>query len=198
VSFVTFIIPTLGRPTLARTLDSLTHQSDQDWRAIVCFDKNASGLLEFEEYNGQLKAINSYEGGHAGLVRNRGIDLVETPWTAFVDDDDWLALSYVQKLKGYALSHPQLDLIVFTYYDEVNNNTVPEKRQNKIAECKVGISFAVKTEFINTHNIRFTPYAIEDFRFLDACVKAGAKYWISHDLQYYVGGRGGWVRKETE
>lgn len=196
MSLVTFIIPTLGRKTLSRTLESLTKQTDQGWRAIVSFDSNAEGLIEFEEYGGQLKAINSHETGHAGLVRNSAIDLVETEWTAFVDDDDWLATTYVEKLRQYAEKSPHIELFVFTYHDAENNNTVPHKKLRTIEECKVGISFAVKTEFINKNNIRFTPYAIEDFRFLDQCVKHGVKYSITHDLQYHVGGRGGWLRKD--
>ena len=196
MSFVTFVIPTMGRKTLQRTIDSLNEQSDSDWHGLVVYDKRfeAYGIMS----DGHISVALADVEGHAGLIRNYGISLVESSWTAFVDDDDWLAPSYVQRLKGYATSRPHLDLIVFTYYDEVNKNTVPNKNQKKIEECKVGISFAVKTQFINEHNIRFTPYALEDFRFLDDCVKAGAKYWISHDLQYYVGGRGGWIRKDEE
>jgi hypothetical protein len=35
---VTFIIPTLGRTTLARTIISLQNQQNSNWEAIVVFD----------------------------------------------------------------------------------------------------------------------------------------------------------------
>jgi glycosyltransferase involved in cell wall biosynthesis len=194
MAFVTFVIPTMGRGTLARSLNSLVEQSDGDFKAIVSFDGRYEPDARVDD--GRISYIKGTALGHAGLVRNSGIDLVDTEWTAFLDDDDWVEPSYVQRLRGYSLSHPHLDLIVFTYKDATNGNTVPNKKQNKIEECKVGISFAVKTAFINEHKIRFTPFAIEDFRFLDDCVKAGVKYWISHDLQYNVGGIGGWLRKD--
>lgn len=186
----------MGRETLIRAIDSVLNQSVNDCDAIVVFDDRYKeyAIPEAEK----IKVVLSDNYGHAGILRNDGINLVQSEWTAFLDDDDWLEPSYVQKLRGYAVSHPQIDLFIFTYYDEINGNTVPDKRQTKIEECKVGISFAVKTDFINKHNIRFTPFAIEDFRFLDECVKAGAKYHITHDLQYRVGGRGGWLRKDNE
>jgi glycosyltransferase involved in cell wall biosynthesis len=196
MAVVTFVIPTMGRDTLSRALMSLYDQSDMGWKAVVVYDNRFENTLESTEYAEQVRIVTASEGGHAGLVRNYGIDLVDTKWTAFLDDDDWVEPSYVQKLNGYSISHPQLDLIVFTYKDVTNGNTIPNKKQTKIEACQVGISFAVKTDFINEHKIRFTPFAIEDFRFLNECVQAGAKYWLSHDLLYNVGGIGGWVRKD--
>ena len=35
---ITFIIPTIGRHTLSKTLDSLINQTNPNWKAIVIFD----------------------------------------------------------------------------------------------------------------------------------------------------------------
>ena len=193
---VTFIIPTMGRATLPRAIESLEAQNVPDWRAIVAFDNRYA--VNYTPSSPKVKVMTASEGGHAGLIRNFAIDHVDTDWIAFLDDDDWVETTYVQKLRGYSTSHPHLDIIVFTYKDVINGNVVPHKSTKKIQECKVGISFAIKTEFVRQKHIKFTPFAIEDFRFLDDCVKSGAKYFITHDLQYYVGGRGGWLRKQDE
>jgi glycosyltransferase involved in cell wall biosynthesis len=35
---LTFIIPTIGRPTLKRTINSLQQLTNKNWNAIVIFD----------------------------------------------------------------------------------------------------------------------------------------------------------------
>lgn len=194
-----FVIPTLGRNTLKRTLQSLLDLQDWNWRAIVVFDGikpvELSGLnpnINYLEDN-HFIVIESPKLAHAGLLRNVGIEKVDTTWTAFVDDDDWLEPTYLNRLKYYSLNQ-DLDIIVFSYYDAINRNLQPPPYLNSIKECNVGISFAIKTNFIREHNLQFTPFAIEDFRFLDSAVNAGAKYLITHDIQYKVGGRGGWLK----
>ena len=35
---ITFIIPTIGRTTLTRTVNSLINQTNSEWNAIIIFD----------------------------------------------------------------------------------------------------------------------------------------------------------------
>ena len=35
---ITFIIPSIGRPSLQRTINSLMDMKDPDWKAIIVFD----------------------------------------------------------------------------------------------------------------------------------------------------------------
>jgi glycosyltransferase involved in cell wall biosynthesis len=194
MAFVDFIIPTMGRSTLSRTLESLNKQTDMDWRAVVVYDNryppsvNSSDPRVFE--------CVADVGGHAGLVRNYGLDYAESEWLAFVDDDDWLSENYVDYLKKYQRDNASVTAFIFTYYDKINKNTVPHPRLKAIAECKVGISFAVKTAFVRENNIRFTPFAVEDFRFLKSVQDLGGQIMITGELLYYVGGRGEWTRKD--
>lgn len=191
---VTFIIPTMGRSSLAKAVNSLEKQVLNNWKAIVVFDNRYE--VNFTPTSDKVMVMQADKGGHAGTIRNYAMDYVATDWMAFLDDDDWVAPSYTQKLRGYLIARPELDLVIFTYKDVTNGNTIPHKNQKKIESCKVGISFAVKTEFVRLNKIKFTEFAVEDFRFLDECSRFGAKYFIPHDLQYYVGGRGKWLREE--
>lgn len=188
---VTFIIPTMGRPTLERAIKSLEAQNVPDWKAIVAFDINYQ--INYTSVNPKIKIMSANVGGHAGLVRNYAMDFVDTDWIAFLDDDDWVEKTYVQKLRGYSNSNPSFDVVIFTYKDVTNGNIIPPRRTKEFESCKVGISFAVKTEFVRQRHIKFTSHAVEDFRFLDDCKNAGAKYFISNDIQYFVGGRGKWL-----
>jgi len=38
MALVTFIIPTIGRDTLQRSIDCLLEQTIQEWKAIIIFD----------------------------------------------------------------------------------------------------------------------------------------------------------------
>ena len=35
---ITFIIPTIGRPTLSKSIESLINQTNKNWEAIIIFD----------------------------------------------------------------------------------------------------------------------------------------------------------------
>jgi len=70
---LTFIIPSINRPTLKRTLESILKQTDPDWKAIVVFDGTNSKLPITDP---RIKVINIPKTGklnHGGAVRNVGI-----------------------------------------------------------------------------------------------------------------------------
>ena len=194
-SFVTFIIPTKGRETLKISVQSLLDQSSWNWRAMILFDGipvRKIGNFDYLEDN-HFVVKECEHKGHAGLVRNEGIPLVDTKWTAFLDDDDFLKSTYTESLMKYDTANPNTDIIIFTYKDMENGNTRPPKNLNIIKCCEVGISFAIRTEFIERTGVRFRPGGLEDWGFLFDCVNAGATYLITHDIQYFVGHRSAWA-----
>jgi len=185
--FCTFIIPTLNRISLRRTLLSLVQQSDPDWNAIVIGD----GVIVTEIVK-DLRIIyinhEKFEGG-AGIVRNFGLDMVHSSWVAFVDDDDYLSPKYVSEIRR--LSN-DWDVIQFSYRDVETGRIQPPPHLNHLVECDMGISFSIRTDFMQKNKIRFTKGGIEDFRFLDECIKKGARYLITHSVIYFVGHRSVW------
>ena len=88
---VTFIIPTIGRNTLQRSIDCLLEQTIQTWKAIVIFDEIEPTIESSDE---RIKIMTCEKKGvgknGAGNVRNYAIQYVDTEWIAFLDDDDTL------------------------------------------------------------------------------------------------------------
>jgi glycosyltransferase involved in cell wall biosynthesis len=76
---VSVIIPTCGRASLSRALESVFNQTERDFEVIVVDDHAPRGLID-----------QSGRGG-AAAARNAGIDCAMANYIAFLDDDDeWL------------------------------------------------------------------------------------------------------------
>ena len=110
--FVTFIIPSLGRKTLLRSLDSLRSQTNNRWKAVVVFD-NIDPIVESDE-KVSVYRYNKPHGHLAGAVRNFALPLVDTEFVAFLDDDDFLHNTYVDRILYWSENY---DLIIFSYRD---------------------------------------------------------------------------------
>jgi glycosyltransferase involved in cell wall biosynthesis len=54
MSNLTFIVPSIGRDTLPRTIKSLENQTNQDWNAIIVFDGCVPNI---ETTNDKIKII---------------------------------------------------------------------------------------------------------------------------------------------
>ena len=107
-------MPSSGRSTLYRTLISLQHQENPEWRALVLLDGMLAGidqrtaaLASREEARIRVWRLAQRIGsrlriaraevahGSAGKVRNFAFAHVRTPWLGFVDDDDTVGPRYV-------------------------------------------------------------------------------------------------------
>lgn len=188
MTFVTFIIPSLDRDTLPRTLMSLIMQNDPDWLALVIGDGCEITNRIPDDRILYLSVAKQSSG--AGIVRNFGFDFtLDSDWVAFVDDDDYLKDTYVSRIKYYS---DRYDLIQFTYKDVETGRLQPPPGLNHLVECDMGISFAVRESLRRKHNIKFTPGGVEDYRFLRDCLNVGARYVITGEILYLVGHRSAW------
>jgi len=191
-ALVTFIIPTVARETLNRTLHSLQAQTDQNWKAFVGFD-GFSVLPEMDlivddrikYYLLEDKLGNSKNG--AGHVRNYLINDATSDWVAFVDDDDTVKPFYVEWLTE-EINRYAPDCVVFrmTWSDQHNNQVLPAPGFYDIVHCSVGISFAVRTDFVRTRAVLFEQHSSEDFSFLERLRNLGAKIIVSDRIAYNV------------
>lgn len=191
VTYVTFIIPTLGRPSLSKAVESVINQQDWNWKCIVVFD-GIKPNIEFS--NDHIKVISCDKKYNAGLVRNEAFPLVDTKWIAFLDDDDFIVPDYTHHLKISEISHSNADIIQFTYKDISNGNTRPTPKLGNVPRLgEMGISFAIKTEFVYRNSLIFRKVPCEDYHFLQDAVNKGAVYYNTDILAYYVGKRSAWL-----
>jgi len=182
---VTFVIPTLGRTTLKRTLRSLQNQHNPNWQAIVVFD----GIKAAKSFSdSRIKAIQISKKGqfnHGAEVRNEGMEQVTTEWIAFVDDDDYLSPEYVDRLLEEINLQPNLDVVIFRMYHPNRRVCIPSPQDQNFSEGNVGISFSMKTALYKS-GFKFTPSHVEDFQLLEYIRDKGHKMVLSPYVTYLI------------
>jgi len=191
-ALITFIIPTLNRSTLADTLISLLSQTNTQWKAIIIFDgcspsnpyllkllNNPQFLCLTTPRLGTEQAIHN----SAGFVRNIGLQIVDTPWVGFVDDDDILTHNYIESLTTELNTTPTLDVVIFKMIER--GRIIPPLNFSQIVCGQVGISFAYRSSLIKDGFV-FEQSKEEDYNLLKQFEKAGKKIVLSPFTTYLV------------
>ena len=194
-----FVVPSIGRDSIKFTLQSLTNQTNPNWKCWVGFDGKCeddidkNNLIEDSRINYLYfkdKLGVSAHHGNAGLVRNSIIEQLsdDTEWIGFLDDDDTLSKFYIEILE-LEKTKSEFDCCVFRMrYDKDNQKVIPPFGMNHLQQNYVGISFCVSKKFIAENNIKFTNDNAEDFKFLKEINDKGGKIYISPHITYNVNG----------
>jgi hypothetical protein len=190
---VLFLIPSVGRPTLWDTLQSLICQTCVSWRALVILD----GITEAQFHELQQERWISDERieyrcipkrgkgiNQAGAVRNVGLDIIQAKkkdaeWVAFVDDDDTLSPLYVAELG----EQDDVDVVLFRMNRE--DGIFPPPDCQTIEMCKVGISFVIRRQLVE-EGVRFCSSGVEDYYMLQLLYERYCRILFSSKVYYYV------------
>lgn len=124
---ITFIVPAYNaETTLKITLDSILRQSVKGWKLIIVNDGSTDKTEEIgkryaQDHPDKVKYLYQQNKGLGG-ARNSGMDLVETPYVAFIDSDDWLKADYVknitEQIERNSNEKPEIILTLPEIYDE--------------------------------------------------------------------------------
>ena len=158
LTYTTFIIPTIGRPSIKRTIYSLLKQSEKDWKALIIYDGVRPRFRTKDPRFIIVKTPTKLKS--AGLVRNYGIKLCRrTRWISFLDDDDTVSPHYIRYLKIEDRGNPNSTTIIFRM---VGNNVepgkiIPNPKSKSIIKSDVGISFFSETRFLDKESFEFYP-----------------------------------------
>ena len=192
-AILTFIIPSINRSSLKRTLYSIIGQTSRRWNAIIIFDACIPTDIELLSLlsDPRILWISIQRHGStdypihsaAGNVRNIGMNLVCTPWIGFVDDDDTIAPQYIEKLLEEISITPTVQAISFRML--VDNTIVPRLDCQCVTSGQMGISFAIQSSLLRD-GIIFKQSDSEDFNFMKSIFDFNKKIVLSPYLVYYV------------
>ena len=187
--FATFIVPSVGRPSLRRALQSIHDQTDPDCEVVVVFDQNKAILNDYhrmESADKRLWLLHT-EKGNAGETRNVGLDWFasngDSEWVAFLDDDDYLLPTYVEHLRESAEDHPWADMVVSRMKHPMwGQLPLPG---GELRRGLVGISFAIRSGLVMHGGLRFVKERVEemfheDWEMISSVQKSGKIYLSTH------------------
>jgi hypothetical protein len=189
VSNITFIVPTIGRSTLIRTIISIKNQTKPNWKCIIIFDgintpMNITNLVKSDKRFTILKTQKVGTLNHGARVRNEGLKLVKNGWVGFVDDDDAISPYYVEHMNNYLSVPNNVQCVIFRmmYSD---NNVIPKINSPNFYEGNVGISFCYNSELLKK-GFYFTPSGCEDYVLLNKIRSYRLKIVMSSKIGYLV------------
>lgn len=186
---ITFITPTIGRPSLINTIKSVICQTHSNWKYIVVFD-GIDIAQEFGELIASDSRISSIivpktgRKNYAGIVRNYGIELATTEWIGFVDDDDMISPLYVERMNDNIKQYPNVRCIIYRFINS-KKEIIPPIKHRTFYKCNVGISFCYKKELYNW-GIKFRPSPIEDYILLNEIRLNKYQIILSNYINYFV------------
>lgn len=129
-SAVDVIIPTVGRPSLLRAVDSVLAQCDYT-RAVVALDApdRAERVREMLPTGSRVLIVETDGGCGGAVARNRGVAASTAATVAFLDDDDWWAPdSLERRLATVSGRSPFFIAGAFVHEKGDDNLVVPRER----------------------------------------------------------------------
>jgi len=115
MSLISVITPAYNRErTIEASLDSLLAQSLSDWETIVVDDGSSDRTAEIVEgYARRDHRFRLHRQANAGVsaARNAALALAASPWTLFLDADDWISPDALELLSAAAAAHPDAMLV---------------------------------------------------------------------------------------
>lgn len=164
-TIVTPSIPPRAHTMLPRALKSIADQTMPAAAVSVAFDLCKQG---------------------AAHTRQRALDAAQTPWVAFLDDDDTLYPPYLETL--HQLQRDTGADFLWGWFD--GNDVFPQHRGRQMDPADphhTTMTVLVRTELAKT--VRFTQrepmhadWSGEDWQFILGCVEAGARFAHTPDV----------------
>lgn len=199
---------------LTRCLDSLLAQNYADLEILLIDNgsKDQSGQI-CEDYAAKFSNITAYHIPNKGVgsARNFGLAKAKGEFICFVDADDYLEGNLFSDLESQLDS--QLDLLVFSYYNSIEQNLSEITRSAKILPTEgkkdksdfialfqelflTDMMYTVwnkiyRREFLEEHQIVFESYELgEDVRFnLNVYQHVNTVFLVKSGYYVYVSGR---------
>lgn len=213
---ISVIIPVYNvEKYLRKCLESITNQIFKDIE-IICVDDGSTDnslkiLNELAQQDNRIIVISKPNGGHFS-ARHTGIEAASGEYILFVDSDDWIDTTLIEKAYK-KISETKTDIVIFGAYTVKNNNIsngmysvnkIPKKFKNKILTledykdtifkfCPTAWSKLYRKDFIAVNNIRFQEIeqGEDQLFYIHTMLKAKNIFILDENLYYYVKNREG-------
>lgn len=174
---LTVVVPFFNsEKTIRATLESITTQSNCDWRIVLVndgsLDESRNIAQEFQSAFSDRICIIDIENSGLSIARDVALSSVETDWMMYLDSDDLLMETVLDKISE-SLVQSNDNVIVMDYIVESNNqsdyisnnkfdgahltNTVIIKAlKNNIQFSLSTLNVIYRTDYIRRHDFKFS------------------------------------------
>ena len=191
--FNTFIIPTIGRNTLKRAIESILALDNT--LVLVVYDGFKQKPPIIHDNVIYLETKKPYK--NAGIVRNLGISYiaknVNTSYISFLDDDDIIKPDFNLVVEN----HKKYDIIIHSIefpYHPNGRKKLPIKSGTGIHRGNMGIAMSIKADVLNKYDIKFTSDKGEDYIFAKSLIDKGCSHYKTGIITYIAPSRGNWKK----
>ncbi len=139
---------------VSECLDSILKQTMKDIEVILLNDGSTDGTLSIlKEYTNKDCRVQLYEHANRGLgpTRNRGIEIASGEYICFIDSDDYVSETMLEKLYTKAIIE-NADIVageVYVFEDGNFNNGKIRKQLTGVKSCQLGNNS--KEEFFRSY-----------------------------------------------
>lgn len=137
--FCSTIIPTIGRPTLRRAVESvLTQTFDPQQHEVIVVNDSGRPLPPMGfEHDPRVQIVTTRQRERS-VARNTGAAMARGEYLHFLDDDDWLVPGALTALRTLAAGHPHAGFLYgATQVVDRQNEPVLQLRPHKVGNCAV-------------------------------------------------------------
>jgi glycosyltransferase involved in cell wall biosynthesis len=163
-SWMCFLVPSIGKPTLPRALHSIRNQNRDGWHSLIVFDGEGKQIPEEFKNDARFTFINAPYTKSAGLTRNYGMRHIKEEWVAFLDDDDRVREDYCQRLEEEIQAFPEVKTVIWRILH--HRDIVPDPGSKDFKCGRVGIAFAIHHSVFENYGLSFCNQYAEDFKLL--------------------------------
>ena len=141
---VSVIVPVYNTEIyLRKCLESLVHQTLHDFEVIIVndgsTDSSSTIIAEYMQKYPYIKAFNKQNGGMSS-ARNVGLDYATGEYIAFVDSDDYVEMTFLERMYE-KIKETESDVVICGYY------AITEK-DRELIKCHMNLSPDQKVEFL--------------------------------------------------
>lgn len=211
---VSIIIPVYNvEKYLRKCLDSVINQTLKDIEIICIDDKSTDNSLQIlKEYaakDNRFKILEQDNNQGQGIARNRGLDIANGEYIAFVDPDDYIELDMYETM--YNLVFKNNCDVVFCNYDRYYTASEKLEIANKFEEYNINVkpleifnwsklksnvlqnipyicvNKLIKKDLLLKNNIKFLEYKVlgEDRSFSISVLLHGRKCIYTNEVMYH-------------
>jgi len=135
-----------------RLINSVLSQTYKNFEIIILNDGSTDNTLAIlKQFNDSGLRIIDKKNTGVSDTRNQGIELVNGDFICFLDADDYLENNYFQEIDEILKKNPNIELINFGFYSDVENYKLEMISSDKInyIEKKYNSHQEIKDDFVN-------------------------------------------------